>query len=91
MNKVVKRDSNFELLRIVSMLFIIAHHLAHHGGYKFGQLFNLDNFILTFFISGGKLGVSLFVMITGYYMIKAKDIKISKLFGLELQVLFYSF
>ena len=28
----MQRQSNFELLRILSMIFIIAHHYAYHGG-----------------------------------------------------------
>lgn len=88
--KVIKRDSNFELLRIVSMLFIILHHFVLYNNYKVGQVFSLFDFILTSFISGGKLGVVLFTLITGYYMIKSKDIKLNKLVGLEAQVLFYS-
>lgn len=90
MDKVVKRDSNFELLRIVSMVFIILHHLIYYDGYKVSQIFTFNDFILTFFESGGKLGVILFIMITGYYSIKSKDTKVSKLISLELQVLFYS-
>ena len=91
MNKVVKkRESNFELLRIVSMLFIILHHFVYYSDYQIGQVVNLNDFVLIFFKSGGKLGVILFVMITGYYKIKSKESKYSKLVGLELQVLFYS-
>ena len=90
MDRVVKRDSNFELLRIVSMLFILFHHLICYSDFRIGQIFQFNDFILTAFESAGKLGVSLFVMITGYYKIKSNDIKISKLIGLELQVLFYS-
>ena len=90
MDKVIKRDSNFELLRMVSMLFIILHHLMYHGGYRPSQIFNFNSFILTLLESGGKLGVVLFVMITGYYKIKSKDSKFIKLIELELQVLFYS-
>lgn len=28
-----KRRSNIELLRIISMLFILAHHFSVHGGF----------------------------------------------------------
>ena len=90
MDRVVRRDSNFELLRIVSMLFVLFHHLIYYSNFRIGQIFQFNDFILTAFESAGKLGVSLFVMITGYYKIKSKDVKISKLVGLELQVLFYS-
>lgn len=85
-----KRESNFELLRIISMLFIILHHLIFNGRYQFNNFFCINDFILTFFRSGGKLGTILFVMITGYYMINKKEIRIKKLIEMEFQVLFYS-
>ena len=77
MEKVLKRDSNFELLRIVSMFFIILYHLVYHSGYRGSNIIDLNNFFLNLLNSGGKLGVALFTMITGYYMIKSKDIKIN--------------
>lgn len=89
-NKLKLRESNFELLRIVSMIFIILYHLVFHSGYEINNVFNLKKLVFTLFMSGGKLGVILFVMITGYYKIKSKDVKWNKLIGLELQVLFYS-
>lgn len=90
MKKELNRESNFELLRIVSMIFIILHHLMVHSNYNLGLDINVQKFILSIFRCGGKLGVVLYVMITGYYMINKKGIKIKKLVGLELQVLFYS-
>lgn len=29
-----ERQSNFELLRIISMILIVAHHYAVHGGFE---------------------------------------------------------
>lgn len=87
---IYKRESNFELLRIVSMLLIILFHLVFYSGYNIGHTFGWNDAIFMFFMSGGKLGVILFVMITGYYKIRDKDISFRKLAGLELQVLFYS-
>ena len=31
-NRIAARDSNIELLRIISMFMIVAHHLFLHGG-----------------------------------------------------------
>ncbi len=45
------RDSNIELCRVVSMLFIIGHHCAiHGGGYKNGGMFESMDCI--FYTSG---------------------------------------
>lgn len=88
--KLNERDSNFELLRIVCMIFIIMHHFAVYGGYKIGSHKFFNDFVFSLLYSGGKLGVILFVMITGYYMIKIKKCHVRKLIQLEGQVLFYS-
>ena len=60
------RECNFELLRIISMLMIIMHHYVIHN-----NLINIGIFqnkvIAIFFAIGGKVGVNLFIMISGYY------------------------
>lgn len=93
MNK--NRLSNFELLRIIAMLGIIIHHSTVHGLLKnidFVQYFihNSDKFVAQqFFVMVGKIGVLLFVLITGYFSINSK-FKIQKIFSLILTTLFYS-
>jgi len=79
MNKeITVRKSNFELLRIISMLMIIAYHLFIHGVVRndyvtiesdfwikdnvFNKIFSL------FFFPGGEIGVGLFFMITGFFL-----------------------
>lgn len=63
------RMSNIELLRIVAMALIIASHLSYWGGAYF-HTEGLDHFIASLFATGGKLGVSLFVMIGSIFMAK---------------------
>ena len=83
------RNSNFELLRILSMFMIIAHHYSVHGGFPFVRGIYLNNLFLDFLYLGGQIGVVLFVLITGYHMIHSQ-FYISKILKLELQVLFYN-
>ena len=83
------RSSNIELLRIFSMLLIIAHHYACHGGVYYNVFDGMNGLIASFLIIGGKLGVSLFIMITGYFLAE-RDFKWSRLLKLEGEVLFYS-
>lgn len=85
------RFSNFELLRIISMLMIILHHFVVHSYYHpFSHNTNfINDFIIFFFRSGGKLGVALFTMIIGYFMIYS-NFNCKKLLLLEIQVLFTS-
>lgn len=84
------RDSNFEFLRIVSMIMIILHHLVVHGFYMVPSSFSFSNIVYSLFYSGGKLGVALFVMITGYFMISKDRVDVKKIVKMEFQVLFYS-
>ena len=87
------RKSSIELLRIIAMVMIVFHHFAVHGGFTWTSSSNLlTQLWYLFIIMGGKVGVNVFVFITGYYLIKSKDdffrpIKILKFWG---QVFFYS-
>ena len=83
----MKRQSNIELLRIVAMVFIIAHHYALHGGIYYNTTDNIIS--ATFLVALGKLGVNLFVLITGYFMINS-SFRIMRIIRLEIAVLFYS-
>lgn len=83
------RQSNIECLRILAMLLIVAHHFSVHGGGNFLEQFT-TNYVWTEFISsGGKVGVNLFVLITGYFCIN-KNPKISNIIFLWLNTFFYS-
>lgn len=83
----MKRETKYELLRIISMLFIIGHHfIAHNGNIN---VIAGNNFIYSLLYCGGKFGVAIFIMITGYFMIDKKT-NYKRLINLELQVLIYS-
>lgn len=81
------RESNLELLRIISMLLIVTHHLAVHTPFIFE---NIHIKYIVYFISlGGKIGVALFVLLTGYLQAN-KPLKIKNLFKIWINVFFYS-
>ena len=85
------RQSNFELLRIVAMLMIIAHHISYHGALApTGEVISFNAYWLQLMVVGGKIGVNLFVMISGYFSVTAKSFKPAKAVQLWLQLLFYS-
>ena len=86
-----ERKSNFELLRIISMVLIICHHYVEHGAFGNLTLFplNFNKFFLQVLHYGGKLGVNLFVLISGYFLISS-SFKMKKGLKLWLQVSFYS-
>ena len=81
------RNSNFELLRIIAMIMIIIHHYTVHGGWI---PFTYENFTFNMVLTqlmryGGKIGCHLFMMITGYFMIKGKT-NFKKIFKLVLEM-----
>ncbi len=82
------RDSNFELLRILAILFIISFHCAWEGGFEY-PAFCFNKFLVESFHMLGEIGVNLFILISGYHMIRGR-FKIKKLIALLLQVQFYN-
>ncbi|MGL4862403.1 MAG: acyltransferase family protein [Cetobacterium sp.] len=63
-----ERSSNFELLRIFAMVLIVTHHYSIHGNWEFNEVISMSKLYIQFLSIGGKLGVNLFIMITGYFM-----------------------
>lgn len=90
-----QRQSNFELIRIIAMLLIIVHHSLVHGALlgsasiilkKSNPLtFGLFNFVAI----GGKVGVYLYILITGYFMLKS-EVSFKKIVRLWLPIFFWS-
>ena len=83
------RNSNIELLRIVSMVLIVMFHFSVHGAWPEGGPLSSDTAVemLSF---GGKIGVNCFVLITGYFMAHGR-LKVQSLLRVVLQTWFYSF
>lgn len=92
-----ERDSKFEILRIVAIVMIIYHHfIVHAPGVNPMELYNSGD--ITFFnliitelmASFGKVGVFIFGLLTGYFMIDKNCIRFSRVIKLILLTLFYS-
>jgi peptidoglycan/LPS O-acetylase OafA/YrhL len=78
MTKVISRQANIELLRLIAMLSILS---AHFGARIFpDQICKFDLSMVT--------GVPAFIMITGYFMID-KPLKSSRLLKIVAQTSFY--
>ncbi len=89
----VPRFSNIEASRILAMFLIVAHHFAVHGGVPIwqGDFPMSGNFYLSQMLStGGKIGVNLFVLITGFFICN-KISKLSSLVYLWISTFFYVF
>lgn len=85
------RQSNIELLRIVAMLIIVAHHIAFHSDFAFGNTsISFNRLWVQFIEMGGKIGVNIFVLISGYFGVSSAYIKKDKVVKLWLQIFSYS-
>ena len=87
------RQSNIELLRIIAMIMIAFHHFACHGNFDWQSVgATIPHLWYNFIVMGGKIGVDIFILISGYFLINSNGSvfnfkRILKFWG---QVFFYS-
>lgn len=89
MNNIKRRESQFEILRIISMFLIVMYHFSI---YTFGFetiSFSYNKIVMDILSIGGKIGVNIFILISSYFMIN-KNFKARKFIKLFGQVWFYS-
>ena len=84
-----KRSSSIELLRIISMLFVVSSHYFVHGQLDRSIMDMGINRIIFDLSDIGNLGVDIFILISGYFMIN-KGYNLNKFFKLISHVAFYS-
>lgn len=93
MNNIKKRNSNLELLRIVSMFCILLHHFAYHGSSSWASHYNYlylsSEKVYLFLACLGKAAVVSFVMI-GAFFLAQKKFKLWRIINLCLTTLIYS-
>lgn len=82
------RESNIELLRIISMLMIILFHYIFNSNFTFIDL-TTNNLLIETGWFLGELGVNLFILITGYYLSKSKS-TFKKIVLIICEVFFYN-
>lgn len=83
------RDIGPEILRIISMFLIVCVHFLNYGGVinhanSAGELFALRGLYSFFTVS-----VNVFVLISGYFLVKS-NFKLKKVIALWLQVFFFT-
>lgn len=90
-----ERKSNLELLRIVAILMVLTVHYLLHMRYSQGSdislYYNKSNYNLMCILeSFCIIGVNLFILITGYFMINKNKVNINKVVKLIFSCSFYS-
>lgn len=86
-NKTTIRQTNFELMKIISMFYIVIYHVMIHGkflAHSDGKI----TYILIFIHSLIIIGVNSFVMVTGYFQYN-KKIKLTKIISINNATWFY--
>lgn len=87
------RNSSMELLRILSMIMIVSCHFATHGGFSFDmKILSIPRLWWNFIEMGGNLGVNIFVLISGYFLISSntKHFNLPRILKFWGQVFVYS-
>lgn len=86
-----ERNSNIELLRITAMLLILIHHYCVHGGVDIarGAMPVYNRVLYSVLILGGRAGTAVFMLISGYYMIRSR-LTARKVLLLWGELFFYS-
>ena len=83
------RKSNFELLRLTAILMIISFHYVYRAGWDLSSAPLINRLIIDLFWHFGEIGVNLFVLVSGYFLIKG-HFSWRKLALLLTEVLFYN-
>lgn len=72
------------------MFIIVLHHFVVYSQLKYpGNVFSLRNLFLDELSIGGKIGVNLFILITGYFLYNSR-FKLERVINIWSQTLFYS-
>lgn len=91
--KTMYRNSSIELLRIISMVMIMFHHFAYHGNFEWNyNEITIPHLWYNYILMGGKVGVNIFVLISGFFLIENTErlFQPKKLLKFWGQVVFYS-
>lgn len=67
-----KRQSNFELLRMISMFLIVSTHLTNQSSIASSDIYGYNRLFTEFISSGGRICVNLFLMIGTWFLVDAE-------------------
>ena len=66
------KDKVIQFYRGIGCLSIIIYHFL----YRYGEIYDLPNYVVNSFSSLGAIGVALFLIITGYFVVSTKNISL---------------
>lgn len=94
MSDIIKRNSRIELLRIVSMVLIVAWHWSTQfctveGNAVLDTRISLYHGFAVLFGSWGQIGVDLFIIISVYFLQQRNAFKAKKVIDLVIETMFY--
>ena len=86
-----QRNSAIELLRIISMVFIVMYHYALWGNASVwtASQYSFNTLFLQMFSIGGGTSNNVFLLISGYYMIKS-GVRVKNILRLLAEQFFYA-
>lgn len=86
-----ERNTNIEILRIISMVLIVMSHSDDWMGLAglYSETVCLNKFITDWLHLGGQIGVGCFLLISGYFMVD-KQITLKKIMRILGEVWFYT-
>lgn len=88
-----ERQSNLEVLRIISMVLIVAHHFQLDRDFERDEnglsVHPMNEFTLNLLHSGGKVGVNIFMLLSGYFL-KDQGVKPKALIKTWVQTIMWS-
>lgn len=90
MKNATRRNSNIELARLLSMFLIVFGHLALETKWDFSNVSVFQRAAVQSMWLGGKLGVDIFVLISGYFLSTRMKVVYKPVVKIWGQVLFYS-
>lgn len=88
-NFINQRSTSIEILRIISMLLIVLSHYNVHGEIQLNEISLTFNKVIMQFSNTGNLGVDIFLIITGYFLVES-TFNLKKYLKILNQVIFYS-
>ena len=85
-----QRNINIEYVRLIAIFLVILNHYSLLGGFYYSDPLSFNAVLIQFLHSGGKFGVNVFILISGFFMYKSEKINIRHISKFLLEVTFYS-